>query len=130
MPIHIRNFIRNHYTDFYTSIITSQFNSPLLNVGRGFLQSDCLSPLLFNLCLKTSIQHIKVENYSQFGFSTCNVLSFSFVPIHWFQFPDDAAVINGQEQENHFFIVVICIEQRYIVCNNLVWYTEHSKYLI
>ena len=64
IPNQISNLIQNLYTDFYTSIITSNFNSPFLNVGRGVLQGDCLSPLLFSLCLNTFIQHIKVEKYS------------------------------------------------------------------
>ena len=104
IPNQISNLIRNLYTDFHTSIITSNFNSPFLIVGRGVLQGDCLSPLLFNLCLNTFIQHIKVEKYSQFGFSTSHGPGSSFVPIHWFQFADDAAVISGQEQENQILL--------------------------
>ena len=63
------------------------------------LQGDCLSPLLFNMCFNTFIQHIKVDKYRQFGF-TCNFLT----PIHWFQFADDAAVITGQECENQHLL--------------------------
>ena len=49
IPNQISNHIRNLYTDFHTSIITSNFNSPFLNLGRGVLQGDCLTPSLFNL---------------------------------------------------------------------------------
>ena len=80
--------IKSLYTNFKTSIITSDFNTPFVEVGRGVLQGDCLSPLLFNLCFNTFIQHIKSEKYQQFGFSYK-----LFNPIHWFQFADDAAVI-------------------------------------
>ena len=104
IPTQISNLIRNLYTDFHTSIITSNFNSPFLNVGRGVLQGDCLNPLLFNLCLNIFIQHIKVEKYSQFGFSPSHGPGSSFIPIHWFQFADDAAVISGQEQENQILL--------------------------
>ena len=63
------------------------------------LQGDCLSPLLFNMCFNTFIQHIKTEKYRQFGFS------FQFLnPIHWFQFADDAAVISSQESENQHLL--------------------------
>ena len=97
IPNHIRSLIQNTYTDFHTSIVTSQFHFPFLNVSRGVLRGDCLSPLLFNLCLNTFVQHIKVEKYSQFGFSTSHCPGSSFVPVHWFQFADDVAVISGQE---------------------------------
>ena len=95
IPTHINNIIKSLYTDFKTSITTSEFRTPFINVGRGVLQGDCLSPLLFNMCFNTYVQHIKAEKYRQFGFS------FQFLnPIHWFQFADDAAVITGQEYEN------------------------------
>ena len=69
IPQHIQLMIKSLYTNFKTSIITSDFNSPFVEVGRGVLQGDCLSPLLFNLCFNTFIQHIKSEKYQQFGFS-------------------------------------------------------------
>ena len=111
IPSHIRNLIRNLYTDFHTYVITSQFRSPFLHVGRGVLQGDCLSPLLFNLCLNTLIQHINEEKYSQFGFSASYGPGSSFVPIHLFQFADDAAVISGHKQENR-----ILLNRFYIFC--------------
>ena len=48
IPHHISNIINSLYTDFQTSIITSKFYTPFIHVGRGVLQGDCLSPLLFN----------------------------------------------------------------------------------
>ena len=91
--------IKSLFTDFKTSIITSEFRTPFIPVGRGVLQGDCLSPLLFNMCFNTFIQHIKTEKYRQFGFS------FQFLnPIHWFQFADDAAVISSQESENQHLL--------------------------
>ena len=95
VPHHIKNVIASLYTDFKTSVITSKFRTPFITVGRGALQGDCPSPLLFNMCLNTFIQHIKADKYRQFGF-TFNF----FNPIHWFQFADDAAVITGQDFEN------------------------------
>ena len=99
VPHHIKNVIASLYTDFKTSVIISKFHTPFITVGRGVLQGDCLSPLLFNMCLNTFIQHIKADKYRQFGF-TFNF----FNPIHWFQFADDAAVITGQDFENQHLL--------------------------
>ena len=99
IPEHIKFVIKSLYTDFQTSIITSEFRTPFISVGRGVLQGDCFSPLLFNMCFNTFIQHIKAEKYRQFGFSF-KLLN----PIHWFQFADDAAVITGQESENQHLL--------------------------
>ena len=99
IPDHIENMINSLYTNFKTSIITSNFSTPFIQVGRGVLQGDCLSPLLFNLCFNTFLQHIKSEKYQQFGFSY-KLLN----PIHWFQFADDAAVITSQESENQHLL--------------------------
>lgn len=99
IPDHMKNLVHSLYTDFKTSIITSEFSTPFVRVGRGVLQGDCLSPLLFNMCFNTFIQHIKADKYRQFGFS----LKF-LNPIHWFQFADDAAVISSQENENQHLL--------------------------
>ena len=99
IPDHIQTMIKSLYTNFKTSIITSNFNTPFIKVGRGVLQGDCLSPLLFNLCFNTFVQHIKCEKYKQFGFSY-KLLN----PVHWFQFADDAAVITSQESENQHLL--------------------------
>ena len=88
IPEHIKFVIKSLYTDFQTSIITSEFRIPFISVGRGVLQGDCLSPLLFNMCFSTFIH---------FSFKLLN-------PIHWFQFADDAAVITGQESENQHLL--------------------------
>ena len=92
IPDHIKSQVKSLYTDFKTSILTNEFRTPFISVGRVVLQGDCLSPLLFNLCFNTFLQRIKSAKYRQFGFS----LKF-LNPIHWSQFADDAAVISGQE---------------------------------
>ena len=99
IPDHVKFIIKSLYTDFKTAIITSEFQTPFISVGRGVLQGDCLSPLLFNMCFNTFIQHINAEKYRQFGFSF-QLLN----PVHWFQFADDAAVITSQESENQHLL--------------------------
>ena len=95
IPDHIKSLVKSLYIDFKTFILINEFRTPFISVGRGVLQGDCLSPLVFNLCFNTFLQHIKSGKYRQFGFS----LKF-LNPIHWFQFAEDAAVISSQESEN------------------------------
>ena len=102
IPDHIISLIKSVYTGFQTSIITSNFQTPYIPIRKGVLQGDCLSPLLFNLCFNTFIQHIKAPEYRQFGFLIDSYKSLS--PVHWFQFADDAAVISGQENENEHLL--------------------------
>ena len=107
IPEHIKCLIQSLYTDFKTSILTCDFHTPFINVGCGVLQGDCLSPLLFNLCFTTFIQHIKSDQFRQCGFFTKSIVNgslFSLRPINWFQFADDAAVICGQECENQLLL--------------------------
>ncbi|CAB3995187.1 Hypothetical predicted protein, partial [Paramuricea clavata] len=72
--------------------------------GRGVLQGDCLSPLLFNMSFNTFIQHIKSEKYRQLGFWKSSENGTPLNPLHWFQFADDAAVVSGQEKENQMLL--------------------------
>ena len=62
-----------------------------------------LAPCCLSFVLTLSLN--KEEKYSQFCFSTSYVPGSSFVPIHWFQFADDAAVINGHERENQILLI-------------------------
>ena len=104
IPDHIKNLIHSLYTDFQTSIITEKFNTRFITVGRGVLQGDCLSQLLFNMSFNTFIQHIKSEQYRQLGFWKLGETGIPCTPIHWFQFADDAAVISSQEKENQMLL--------------------------
>ena len=86
------------------SISTAEYHTPFITVGHGVLQGDCLSPLLFNMCFNTFIQHIKEDHYNQSGFHIKNNYVSSLRPVHWFQFADDAAVVTGQESENQVLL--------------------------
>ena len=94
-PVHIQTIIGNPYCNCHTSIATKSFKPPFIKVGRGVLQGDCLSPLTFNLCFSTFIRYISNPKFAQFQFSTS-----SLNPLHWFQFPNNAAIITSLENEN------------------------------
>ena len=79
IPDHIQLIIKSLYTNFKTSVITSKFNTPFIQVSRGVLQGDCLSPLIFNLCFNSFIQDIKSEKYQQFSFSYVTVHGKTYV---------------------------------------------------
>ena len=68
IPDHIKSLVKSLYTDFKTSVLTNEFRTPFISVGRGVLQGDCLSPLLFNLCFNTFLQHISSENTVNLAF--------------------------------------------------------------
>ena len=104
VPHTVQALISNLYDNFQTSIITDSFISLAIPVGRGILQGDSLSPLLFNMCFNTFIQFIKQEKYKQLGFSTHDATDNLFKPIHWFQFADDAAVVTTDERENQLLL--------------------------
>ena len=73
-------------------------------MGRGVLQGDCLSPLLFSVTFNTFIQHIKSQKYRQLGFWNTIENGITLNPLHWFQFADDAAVISGGKKENQILL--------------------------
>ena len=60
---HIKALVQSLYTDFNTSIIASEFNTPFIRVGRGVLQGDCLSPLLFNIVSTNSFNISRVADF-------------------------------------------------------------------
>ena len=93
IPQKIRELIKHLYTNFFTCVSTSEYTTEFIHFGRGVLQGDCISPLLFNLIINTFIQHIKQKEYEQLGYK----FSKYFSPRHWYQFADDASVITGQE---------------------------------
>ena len=68
IPDQIKLIVNHLYTDFQTSIITSDFCTPFITVSRGILKGDCLSPPHFNMCFSTFIHPLKLK-------STVNLVS-------------------------------------------------------
>ena len=84
------------YSDFYITILTNSFSSDYIKIGKGVLQGDCFSPLIFNMVMNTLMQYIRNEFFQQFGYQLLK----HFIPRHWLQFADDAVANTGQESEN------------------------------
>ena len=55
IPREMQNIISEFYSGFSTSIATKTFVTSPLQVKKGVLQGDCLSPLLFNMLFNTFI---------------------------------------------------------------------------
>ncbi|CAB4033237.1 Hypothetical predicted protein, partial [Paramuricea clavata] len=78
------------------SIITKGFITKPIPVQRGVLQGDCLSPLLFNLCVNSLIHTINDAKLKCLGY----VNNATMYPRHWFQFADDTAILSAHEEDN------------------------------
>ena len=96
IPDGVIKIIRSLYSDFHITILTNSFSCDFIKVGKGVLQGDCFSPLIFNMVMNTFIQYIRNQYFQQFGYQFLK----HFTPRHWLQFADDAAAITGQESEN------------------------------
>ena len=68
------------------------------------MQGDCLSPLLFNLCINSFIQSIKTKEFEQLSYRRSKLLS----PNHWLQFADDAIAVSATEFENQTLVNAFC----------------------
>ena len=65
IPAEVSSLIANLYSDFFTAIRTGSFTTEFILVERGVLQGYPLSPLIFNILIRTFVQYIK---FLQFGY--------------------------------------------------------------
>ena len=100
VPDHFTSIIRSLYDGFQTGVTTKEYTTPFINIEKGVLQGDCLSPLLFNLCINSLIQSIKTKEFEQLGYRCSKLLS----PKHWLQFADDAIAVSATEFENQTLV--------------------------
>ena len=75
----------------------------LIHVQKGVFQGDCLSPLLFNMCVNTLIKTIDNEKLKCLGYAYNNTIT----PKHWFQFADDTAIVTALESDNQLLVNVL-----------------------
>ena len=104
VPDHFTSIIRSLYDGFQTSVTTKEYATPFINIEKGVLQGDCLSPLLFNLCINSFIQFIKTKEFEQLSYRCSKLLS----PKHWLQFADDAIAVSATEFENQTLVNAFC----------------------
>ena len=95
IPEPIINLVSSLYYKHHISVLTNNFITNPIEIKRGVLQGDCLSPLLFNMCINTLINSIKNELVRCLGY----VWDVGFTK-HWFQFADDTAIISALQEDN------------------------------
>ena len=88
MPDPINELIQSCYTNFQTSIITEPFSTSFITVGCGVLQGDCLSPLLFTICLLTPL-YSTINQTHNLAFGNLIRVVFRVNQSIGFQFADD-----------------------------------------
>ena len=104
VPDSFTSIVKNLYDGFHTSITTKDYATPFLRIEKGVLQGDCLSPLLFNLCMNSFIQSIKTRELEQLSYRSSKLL----MPRHWLQFADDAVPVSATESENQTLVNAFC----------------------
>ena len=77
MPDSVVRLIDSLYQDFCTTVVTDVYSTQFVHVGKGVLQGDCLSPLLFNMLVNTFIRCIQSEKFIQLGSSSSSSSSSS-----------------------------------------------------
>ena len=75
IPREIEKLIFLLYKDFHIAISANNFTTPLIHVQKGVLQGDCLSPLLFNMCVNTLIKTIDNEKLKCLGYLYDNTIT-------------------------------------------------------
>ena len=59
IPDDVISIITSLYSDFHITILTNSFPSDHIIIGKGVLQGDCFTPLIFNIVMNTFIQYIR-----------------------------------------------------------------------
>ena len=69
IPEEIKTLIRDYYNNYHAIIGTDNFTTDQINIKKGVLQKDCLSPLLVNMVINTLIKSIDEERIRCIGYT-------------------------------------------------------------
>ena len=78
LVIEVKELIKNYYENYALSTGTKQYHTDAILVGKGVLQRDCLSPLLFNMVMNTLIKTIGQKKVRCTGYDFC----YSLLPMY------------------------------------------------
>ena len=92
IPDHVIQPVDALYADFKTMITTRSFTTPFLKIEKGVLKGDCLSPLLFNLCINSFIRTLQTKEFEQLSYRSNKLVA------------DDAIAISAIEYENQTLV--------------------------
>ena len=115
VPDHMRSLIGFFYTNYTISVGNDDFIKNPINVEKGVLQGDSLSPLVFNTCFNTLIRTIENEKIKLMGYS----YTIALIPRHWLQFADDTALATATQEDSQALLNVFinwCQWANFLIC--------------
>jgi len=102
IPSETINLIMSQYTNFSVNFVNykAKIQTKPIQIRRGVLQGDPLSPLLFNIVFDTLMSTLKKPEMKSTGILWGDGITRSF----WTQFADDAAVICDSAKQTQSLI--------------------------
>ena len=95
----INNWLLQKFCHYHQYSTDTYITDPLI-VGKGVLQGDCLSPLLFDMVINTLIKTKGKGKTRCMRYNFCN----SLAPRNWFQFADNSALVTLTEQDRQLLL--------------------------
>ena len=101
LPAEIKTLIIDYYDNHAISVGMDDYSTEPIIVGKGVLQGDCLTPLLFKMIVNTLVKSIDHERKIRcMGYSSAE----TFLPCHLFQFADDSAITTSTEKDKQLLL--------------------------